>query len=491
MTSLQHFEEQKFLGPLASAVRRRLKELDGEDVVSRIWSHDHTVWKPDPTEITNRLGWLTLPAGMRRRIPDLHGFARQVAADGFTHAVLLGMGGSSLAPEMFARTYGTAPGALELTVLDTTHPATIARVEASLDLDHTLFIVASKSGTTLETLSHFEHFYARTGGRGSSFIAITDPGTPLEELGNAKGFRRVFQNPPDLGGRYSALSLFGLVPAALIGADLEDLLFSAQEMADGCKAVPAFENPGAWLGAIIGEAWLAGQDKLTFVLPASVESFGDWVEQLVAESTGKEGKGIVPVAGEDIGPPEVYGEDRLFVSLGDYPGLAPLRAAGHPVVTLEFGGPKTLGAEIFRFEFRHRGGRSRPRDQRLRPAQCGGGQAGNAGHPGLAPGGGPTGGAGSRRRGGAAPGRGSRRLHRHPGLSGPHTRDLPPPCSSTGWPCGVATRAATTVGFGPRFLHSTGQLHKGGPPSGVFLQVTDTGRDVDLPIPASRTPSAR
>ena len=229
MTSLQHFEEQKSLGPLASAVRRRLKEFDADDVVPRIWRHDHTVWKPDPTEITNRLGWLTLPGDMRRRIPELKAFAKQVAADGFTHAVLLGMGGSSLAPEMFARTFaephrraelkGAAPGALELTVLDTTHPATIARVEASLDLDHTLFIVASKSGTTLETLSHFEHFYARTGGRGSSFIAITDPGTPLEELGSAKGFRRVFQNPPDLGGRYSALSLFGLVPAALIGAD--------------------------------------------------------------------------------------------------------------------------------------------------------------------------------------------------------------------------------------------------------------------------------
>ena len=165
MTSLQHFEEQQHLGPLASAVRRRLKEFDADDVVSRIWSHDHTVWKPDPTEITNRLGWLTLATDLRPRIPGLQAFARQVAADGFTHAVLLGMGGSSLTPEMFARTYTTAPGAVELTVLDTTHPAAIARVEASLELDHTLFIVASKSGTTLETLSQFEYFSAKTGGR--------------------------------------------------------------------------------------------------------------------------------------------------------------------------------------------------------------------------------------------------------------------------------------------------------------------------------------
>ena len=504
MTSLQHFEEQKFLGPLAPAVRRRLKEFDAEDVVSRIWSHDHTVWKPDPTEITNRLGWLTLATDLRSRIPELQAFAKRVAADGFTHAVLLGMGGSSLAPEMFARTYAephrraelkseephrraelqgpTAKGALELTVLDTTHPATIARVEASLDLDHTLFIVASKSGTTLETLSQFEYFSAKTGGRGSSFIAITDPGTPLEELARARGFRHVFQNPPDLGGRYSALSLFGLVPAALIGADLEDLLFSAEEMADGCKAVPAFENPGAWLGALLGEATLAGQDKLTFVLPASVASFGDWVEQLVAESTGKEGKGIVPVPGEDIGPPDVYGDDRLFVSLGDYPGLAPLREAGYPVVTLEFGGPNTLGSEIFRFEFAtavagHVLGINAFDQPNVEEAK----QVTRAilasqqersrleeTYPGDAAG----------ELQGVAPGDYiaiQAYLDRTPETAAALQLDR---LALRG-----THRAATTVGFGPRFLHSTGQLHKGGPPTGVFLQVSDEGREVDLPIP--------
>jgi glucose-6-phosphate isomerase len=482
MTSLQHFEEQKFLGPLAPAVRRRLKEFDAEDVVSRIWSHDHTVWKPDPTEITNRLGWLTLATDLRPRIPGLQAFAKRVAADGFTHAVLLGMGGSSLAPEMFARTFGTASGALELTVLDTTHPATIARVEASLDLDHTLFIVASKSGTTLETLSQFEYFSAKTGGRGSSFIAITDPGTPLEELARARGFRHVFENPPDLGGRYSALSLFGLVPAALIGADLEDLLFSAEEMADGCTAVPAFENPGAWLGALMGEAALAGQDKLTFVLPASVASFGDWVEQLVAESTGKEGKGIVPVPGEDIGPPDAYGEDRLFVSLGDYPGLAPLRAAGHPVVTLEFGGPKTLGAEIFRFEFAtavagHVLGINAFDQPNVEEAK----QATRAILASLHEGSEleePDPGDAAGELQGVAPGDYiaiQAYLDRTPDSAAALQLDR--------LALRDAHRAATTVGFGPRFLHSTGQLHKGGPPTGVFLQVTDESREVDLPIP--------
>ena len=491
MTSLQHFEEQKFLGPLAPAVRRRLKELDAGDVVSRIWSHDHTVWKPDPTEITNRLGWLKLATDMRPRIPELQVFAKRVAADGFTHAVLLGMGGSSLAPEMFARTYNRAPGALELTVLDTTHPATIARVEASLDLYHTLFIVASKSGTTLETLSQFEYFSAKTGGRGSSFIAITDPGTPLEELARARGFRHVFQNPPDLGGRYSALSLFGLVPAALIGADLEDLLFSAEEMADGCKAVPGFENPGAWLGALMGEAWLAGQDKLTFVLPASVASFGDWVEQLVAESTGKEGKGIVPVPGEDIGPPDAYGEDRLFVSLGDYPGLAPLRAAGYPFVTLEFGGPKTLGAEIFRFEFAtavagHVLGINAFDQPNVEEAK----QATRAILASLQEAGVPLGQGGASKLEEPDPGDAAGELQ---GVAPgdyiaiqaylDRTPDTAAALQLDRLALRDAHRAATTVGFGPRFLHSTGQLHKGGPPTGVFLQVTDEGRDVDLPIP--------
>ena len=482
MTPFQHFDEQQTLGPLARAVRKRLQHMDDEEVVARIWRHDHTAWKPDPTEITNRLGWLTLAPDLRRRIPELQAFAERVAADGFTHAVLFGMGGSSLAPEMFARTYGTTPGFLELTVLDTTHPATIARVEASLDLDHTLFVVASKSGTTLETLSHFEHFFAATGGRGTSFVAITDPGTPLQKLAGEKGFRHVFQNPPDLGGRYSALSLFGLVPAALIGADLEDLLFSAEEMGDGCKAVPAFENPGAWLGAVIGEAAVAGRDKLTFVLPASVASFGDWVEQLVAESTGKEGKGIVPVAGEDLGPPGAYGDDRLFVSLGDYPGLAPLHAAGHPVVTLEFGGPKTLGAEILRFEFAtavacHILGINAFDQPNVEQAK----QATRKILDGL--------------KGGATleePDRGDA-LGLLEGVAPweyiaiqayiDRTPEIEAALQHDRLSLRDGHRVATTVGFGPRFLHSTGQLHKGGPNSGVFFQVTDTEREIDLPIP--------
>jgi len=475
-------------GALAEAVRRRLALLDAGDVIARIWRHDHTVWKPDPTEIANRLGWLTLPADLAPRIGELTAFARQVAADGFTHAVLLGMGGSSLAPEMFARTYRTAPGALELTVLDTTHPATIARVEASLDIDHTLFIVASKSGTTLETLSHFEHFHARVvaavgeGRAGSSFVAITDPGTPLEALARAHGFRDVFLNPPDLGGRYSALSLFGLVPGALIGADLDGLLASANDMAKATTVPRASENPAAWLGAVMGEAALAGKDKLTFVLPASIEAFGDWVEQLIAESTGKEGQGIVPVAGEDLGPPGVYGEDRLFLSLGDHPGLAALREAGHPVVTLDAAGGSGpaagLGAEIFRFEFAtavagHVLGINAFDQPNVEEAK----QATRAI---LAEGQETT------------PDRGDATAllaEVKPGEYVAIQAYIDRTDATVGLVQGKrlsvrgAHVVATTVGFGPRFLHSTGQLHKGGPNTGVFFQVTDANQEVDLPIP--------
>ena len=477
MTSLQHFEEQKFLGPLAPAVRRRLKEFDAEDVVSRIWSHDHTVWKPDPTEITNRLGWLTLATDMRPRIPGLQAFAKRVAADGFTHAVLLGMGGSSLAPEMFARTYGTGPGAVGLTVLDTTHPATIARVEASLPLDHTLFIVASKSGTTIETLSHFAHFWAATPD-GNRFVAITDPGTPLETLARDHGFRAVFANPPDIGGRYSALSLFGLVPAALIGAPLPELLGGAAEMRRRCQR-PAWENPGASVGAAIGDLAMSGRDKLTLLFPRPVASLGDWIEQLIAESTGKEGGGILPIVGDPLGAPDVYGKDRVFVKM-DQADLRSLEHAGHAVMTVSDGvaGATGLGGEFFRWEMAtavagHVLGINpfdQPNVQEAKDA--------------------------------------TKEILASGSVEDPGFDELGPLLEQVGEGDYVAIlayldrtsetedaierarlairdryRVATTTGFGPRFLHSTGQLHKGGPNSGVFIQVVDRDRPVDLEIP--------
>jgi len=328
MDPLQELEER---------VGRRLAALDENETIPRIWLKDFTVWRDDPAEITDRLGWLTVHEAMRGRVPELEQFASSCAADGLTHAVLAGMGGSSLAPEVLRETFGVSPGMLDLVVLDTTHPDQILAVERSLPMDRTLFVIASKSGTTTETLSHFAYFWEKVRD-GSRFVAITDPGTPLEELASERGFRRTFLNPPDIGGRYSALSYFGLVPGALIGTDLVGLLDGAADMARACASdAAAANNPGARIGSAIAEAAMAGRDKVTLVLDQHVRTFGYWVEQLIAESTGKDGKGIVPVEGEDLGGAGVYGADRLFVGIGADnvdKELAALRDAGQPVVHL-------------------------------------------------------------------------------------------------------------------------------------------------------------
>jgi glucose-6-phosphate isomerase len=468
------------LGALGPAVERRAKLLADADVLARVWRRDHTVWRDDPTEIADRLGWLTVIEEMRGRLADLTSFASGAAGAGLKTAVLLGMGGSSLAPEVLITTLGRAAGALDLVVLDTTHPGTIARVAGGLDLATTLFVVASKSGTTVETLSHFAYFWEQAP-RGEQFAAVTDPGSPLESLAREHGFRAVFANPADIGGRYSALSCFGLVPAALIGADLGALLDAAGDAARECepKAAPA-DNPGARLGAILGEAALAGRDKLTLVLPDEVASLGDWIEQLIAESTGKEGKGIVPVVGEPLGAPEAYGSDRLFVALGAHPGLAPLEAAGHPVVRLGDAARDRLGAQFFLWEF----------------------ATAIAGHVlGINPFDQPN----------VAEAKAATKEILE-GEAVPEMRfddpavllaqvapgdyvsiqaylDRTPATEAALQRARVAIRdrfgVATTVGFGPRFLHSTGQLHKGGPPTGVFIQVVDEARATDLKIPGA------
>ncbi|HJS27044.1 MAG TPA: glucose-6-phosphate isomerase [Actinomycetota bacterium] len=462
---------------VAKHLTERLTTLDREGIVERIWSRDHTVWKDDPTEISDRLGWLTVPQVMRRQVGELEGFAHRAAEEGLATAVVLGMGGSSLAPEVFMRTFGTADGALELIVLDTTHPVSIARLTSELDLERTLFVVASKSGTTTETLSHLAFFWERAP-RGERFVAITDPGTPLEALGRERGFREVFLNPSDIGGRYSALSLFGLVPAALIGAPLHELLDSADDMRERCRR-PSLENPGASLGDAIGWFARTGRDKLTLLLAERIASLGDWIEQLIAESTGKDGAGVVPVVGEPLGDPNAYGRDRLLVRMGDEIDMTPLADAGHAVVTLsEDRGPADLGGEFFRWEMAtavagHVLGINpfdQPNVQEAKDATRDILASGSVEDPGL--------------------------------------DDLAPLLDRVGEGDYVAIlayldrtsetedaiervrlsirdryRVATTTGFGPRFLHSTGQLHKGGANNGVFIQVVDTARETDLPIP--------
>src|SRR5215217_1852677 len=304
---------------LEPALIERIKQAHAEGVARRIWQHDESLWGgPGVPEIANRLGWLTISEKMLEHAPELEAFVAQVRSEGFTDAVLLGMGGSSLGPEVIRRSYGQIPDGLRLHVLDSTDPGAVLEVERQIDLATTLFIVSSKSGGTIETLSHMRYFYERSGGDGKRFVAITDPGSPLIDVANERGFRHVFENDPDIGGRYSVLSYFGIVPAALAGVNVEAMLHRCQVAEQNCAQFGAdAANSGLWLGVALGELALQGRDKATFVVGGAIESFGLWVEQLIAESTGKHGKGILPVAGEPLGRPEAYGEDRVFVYLRD------------------------------------------------------------------------------------------------------------------------------------------------------------------------------
>jgi glucose-6-phosphate isomerase len=331
-----------------------------ERVVERIVSKDHTLWKPAPTEIANRLGWLDSPKKMMDRIVEIDEAVDGVRADGYNFVLLLGMGGSSLAPEVFRKVFGVAEGYLNLEVLDTTDPGAILSYAACIDFEKTLFVVSTKSGGTIETLSLMKYFYNLTAEKlgkekvGKHFLAITDPGSKLEETAKKNGFRHVFLNDPEIGGRYSALSFFGLVPARLLGIDIKRLLERAE--ADSNDEFSEEKMNGALLGGLLGEMSVRGRDKLTFVFSQRLASLGGWIEQLLAESTGKEGKGILPVIGEPYGTPEFYGADRVFCSVRlqkDVAGEAHLRAlaaAGYPVADLTISDNYDLGGHFFFWE---------------------------------------------------------------------------------------------------------------------------------------------
>jgi transaldolase/glucose-6-phosphate isomerase len=486
---------------LAPNVEKRLAEWDQNGFSRRFWQKDYTLWSPtEVPEITNRMGWLDLPEKMHEAVADLVEFRERVRQDGFTHAVLLGMGGSSLAPEVFQSTFDNAPGCPELLVLDSTHPAAVRAVEKRIDLKHTLFIVSSKSGTTTETISFFRYFWSRLSGgdRGSQFVAITDPETPLEKLGSERGFRRVFRATADVGGRYSALTHFGLVPAAVIGVDLTHLLARAWVMSQACAAeVPVRENPGITLGALLGEAALEGRDKLTFCSGSAMAALPVWLEQLVAESTGKSDRGILPVAGEALGDPAVYGSDRVFADLrmgkeenGDGK-LAALEAAGHPVVRIHLGDSLDIAQEFFRWEIAVPAAGSvlgiHPFNQPdVQLAKNLARQAMKEGPGKKAP-------------AGLEPVRADDQAalekafaawlaQAKPGDYIALQAYLEPRKETTAALEAIRlalrdrVKVATTVGYGPRFLHSTGQLHKGGPNTGLFLQlVDDAAPDLDVP----------
>ena len=485
------------LGCYSPGVETVLAAMDREDVVGRIWRRDHTVWKPDPTEITDRLGWLTVTGGMARHTSELAAFSQEARQAGFRYVVLLGMGGSSFGPEALRQTFGSAPGFPKLIVLDSTMPSRVLAVERAVDPAGTLFVVSSKSGSTIEPntcYAYFRRMVEKAVGAeraGDNFVAVTDTGTSLETLAAAQGFRRVFLNPSDIGGRYSVLSYFGLVPAALIGIDADKLLARADRMKECClRGVPAARNPAARLGAIMGLLAHRGRDKATLATSPSISNFGLWAEQLLAESTGKDGTGIVPVAGEPLGLPEVYGGDRLFVYLrleGDDNeetdlAMESLQAAGHPAVRITLHDKYDIGAEFFRWEFATAVAghilKINPFDQPdvqsakdMTDAVLDGFQ-----RTGALPRMGPS---GSLRELLDQANRGD---YLAVLVYATETPDVDRALQELRRKVMQRYSIATTVGYGPRYLHSTGQLHKGGPGSGLFLQLTaDHSREVDIP----------
>ena len=486
-----------------------LNRIAIEKIIPRIWGHDHTVWASDPDEISNRLGWLQLPTTMTAQIQRIDRFVHSVREDSFTHVVLLGMGGSSLAPDMLSRVFGTKAGHLSMSILDSTHPAAVQRMADDIPIDKTLFIVATKSGTTSETLSLFRTFYLRAVeavGRdhvGSHFIAITDPGSPLVELADSHAFRDVFLNDPNLGGRYSALSLFGLIPAALLGLDIGTFLRIAQSAAETCASDAALtDNPAAQLGVFLGTCALDGRDKATFLLPKAIAPLGDWIEQLIAESTGKDGKGIVPVLEPVTSESLNYSEDRAFIAIRigeDLQQEATVRRLieqGSPVLQIELDDLFEIAGQFYIWEFATAIAchilRVHPFNQpnvesAKQLARDMANESRRTGTSPQLPTSKPINREGITSFLGAIPEGDYVAIHAY----------LPPTSELTDALQGLQVsirdryRVAVTVGYGPRFLHSTGQLHKGGRGNGHFIQlVSETMSHVAIPDTAESKASS-
>jgi glucose-6-phosphate isomerase len=516
------------LPPAAEARLQDLVERAARDRWAvRLFERDTSLWTDDPdvsANIADRLGWLDAPAHFTLQAAALEGFGDGIRETGFDTAVVMGMGGSSLAPDVLHRTFGTTPGYLELRILDSTDPAAVGTVVDDLDPLETLWIVASKSGTTTEPLAFMAEAWSRVEAElearradqrpGEFFVAITDPGRSLGAIPHQDELRERFLNPPDIGGRYSALTYVGLAPASLIGLDVDALLAAGSSMLVACREPEPRDNPGLLLGLVLGGLARDGRDKLTFLADPAIASFGAWAEQLIAESTGKHGLGIVPVDGEPHAAASNYGADRVFVDLslaasrGDdgagadagaatdrRPLLAALEAAGQPVIRIELDDPIDLAGEMVRWEVATAFAGAvlgiDPFDQpnvedakeRTRRVLAGAGDEARA--------------AGSDADGGI-----HLRTHDADSLAEllrPTLRELAPPnyvaiqafiapgaaqdAAMAGIRGALAkTGCATTAGYGPRFLHSTGQLHKGGPPTGVFIQLTSDHPD-DRPIP--------
>ena len=514
---------------LLASVEKRMLRLQADSVNARLWAHDATLWTDDPAgqaEVKIRLGWLDLPVTSRELAQEAMQFAEEVKAAGIKKVLLLGMGGSSLAPEVMSRTFNLQPSTFN--ILDSTDPVQVAEAAKNFPPNETLYIVSSKSGGTAETMSAFHYFWAQSGGDGSRFIAITDAGTNLEKLAKARRFRKIFLANPNVGGRYAALTAFGLVPAALLGIDLNQALDSAAEMmrlvapvrsAAQSNAVPERSeaqskgNSALYLGALLGEAALQGRDKLTLITDAPFDSFGAWAEQLVAESSGKEGKGIVPIVGEAPLDATQYGDDRLFIYLrhgGEHDEfIKALKGQNHPVYEIQlpisnsqFPTPYSLFTEFYRWEYATaiachilgvnafdqpnvEAAKEQARAQIAAYSQNGTLDEGIPVWEGE-----------------------NARLYANVNITGaslqsaldsflalgrkndylgiqaylPRNRETAASLQKIRQKLQAKTGLATTLGFGPRFLHSTGQLHKGGANNGLFLQITaEPPFDVEIP----------
>lgn len=511
-------------GTLQQAIDKACKELDEKNTVKSLFAKDPTLWISDEAqvkEISERLGWLTLPDHYTKNTEELIAFTNEVKGEGYTHAVLLGMGGSSLCSEVARKTYGSQDGYLQLIVLDNTDPSAILDLEKKIDIEKTIFIVASKSGGTEETISFFHYFYEELQKKnfenpGKNFVAITDPGTSLVKVGEEYKFRKVFENPSDLGGRYSVLSDFGLLPMALMGIDINAFLSSAHQMELSCEDESAMTNPGVNLGVVLGVCQQYGRDKVTFILSSSINSFGYWVEQLIAESTGKEAKGLIPVNGEMAGNPDVYGHDRVFVHMylatdnntEDNKKIKALEEAGHPVIRINVTDKIALGGEYYRWEVatavsgiimkinafdQPNVEESKQNTKKLLEGWLGHGsfkkmdplvKTGQIAVYG-----------GERSKALAENNHASARDLVNAFTAEAKENDyiaLLPYFMLTDYRTTILQtwrelmrdhlHVATTLLNGPRYLHSTGQLHKGGPDSGLFIIITADEKE-QLPIP--------
>lgn len=486
------------LGPLADSVSQRIARLDADSVPSRLWAHDPTLWTTDPAgqaEVRIRMGWMDSPEKAQSRMAEYQTFAENAHKDGLNRVLVLGMGGSSLTAEVLSSllaSFGVESPSC-LAILDSTDPAQVARAAEDYPPEKSLYIVASKSGGTAEMMANFHYFWELSKGDGSHFVATTDPGTSLEQLARERGFRKIFSSDETVGGRYSAMTDFGMLPAALLGIDLSRFLARAEWMKAQClKDLPAARNPGMTLGAVIAEAALAGRDKLTILTDEPLSALANWIEQIIAESSGKDGKGILPVPLEPLDVPAVYGDDRAFVYLrkdGELDtSVAVLEAAGYPVIEFRISDFYDLGAEFFRWEiavatachiigvnafdqpdvqdskdrtkakiaeFQSSGKLVEGESVELKNAKVALAdflsKAGQGDYVAI-------------------------------NAYLPRDRETTSGLQRMRVEIREKTKCAVTAGFGPRFQHSTGQFHKGGPNTGLFIQiVSDAANDMEIP----------